>query len=424
MKATQLGLIVVMMLVSACPVFAQDEVITGSGTVEMGNPHPADGSEPLMKEVFPELVKFDVKDYDPLEGKMFRGNLARTGVHDATGVAKLGGVKWKVKLGGPVRSSPVVVDDVVYIGGGDGFYALNAEDGAQVWKVPMKGGSQSSACVADGVAYFTGQDGALRAVDAKTGKKVWTYKLKRSKPSNSSPALAYGVVFVTLNSLVGIDAKTGKRVWFNKKLKGSGSEWLAAAAIVGDTIYYTGHGTWTPLQAINISDAQGKWTGALGHAGVYNTPTVANDRAYAMSSKGVSSHPIRKAKGLKGLRALPDPDIGVNQFKTNTSPTIWGEILIFGMDRGGVYAYNALDGKPMWEFETAKSPVRSSPSVASKSGLVYFGCSNGKVYCFDAKTGDPKWEHETGGPVISSPWPADGVVYVGSDDGHIYALKE
>lgn len=89
---------------------------------------------------------------------------------------------------------------------------------------------------------------------------------------------------------------------------------------------------------------------------------------------------------------------------------------------GGVYTYNALSGKSKWTFETGK-PVRSSPGVASKSGLVYFGCNDGKVYCLNAKTGEKKWEYAAGGAVISSPWPAGGVVYVGSDDGHIYALE-
>jgi outer membrane protein assembly factor BamB len=54
--------------------------------------------------------------------------------------------------------------------------------------------------------------------------------------------------------------------------------------------------------------------------------------------------------------------------------------------------------------------------------LIYCGSPDGKLYAIDAKTGDKAWEFTTGGPIDSSPWPADGVIYVGSDDGHIYAL--
>jgi len=34
-----------------------------------------------------------------------------------------------------------------------------------------------------------------------------------------------------------------------------------------------------------------------------------------------------------------------------------------------------------------------------------------------------EWEFQTKGPVESSPWPGHGAVYVGSDDGFIYALR-
>ena len=78
-------------------------------------------------------------------------------------------------------------------------------------------------------------------------------------------------------------------------------------------------------------------------------------------------------------------------------------------------------GEKAWTFPTDK-PIHSSPSVAAKSGLVYFGCNDGKVYCLDVKTGAKQWEHATGGAVISSPWPEDGVIYVGSDDGFVYAV--
>lgn len=388
--------------------------------------HPRDGKEPLKTEIIPELVKIDAKDYDPLEGKMFRGGLARTGVHDTSGVSELGGGKWKVKLGGPVRSSPVVVDGVVYVGGGDGFCALNADDGKELWKVPIRGGSESSACIADGVAYFCGNDGALRAVHAKTGEKEWTYRPKRGAAlSKSSPAVAYGVVFGTLDGLVGIDAKTGEKIWFSKEAKGNASEWLASMAIVGDRIYYTGNGTWVAPKVLDIPtglhQGETEWSKWINHAGVYNTPAVANGRVYVMCSTGVGVRPVSGSGGKGGFSAYADPDIGVNQFKTNSSATVWNDLLIFGMDRGAVYCYNALKGGRKWTFETGK-PVRSSPGVAAKSGLVYFGCNDGKVYCLDAKTGAKKWDHATGGAVVSSPWPADGVVYVGSDDGHVYAL--
>lgn len=40
----------------------------------------------------------------------------------------------------------------------------------------------------------------------------------------------------------------------------------------------------------------------------------------------------------------------------------------------------------------------------------------------DAYTGLQLWRFETGGLVISSPAVVGGVVYVGSDDGYVYAI--
>jgi len=56
------------------------------------------------------------------------------------------------------------------------------------------------------------------------------------------------------------------------------------------------------------------------------------------------------------------------------------------------------------------------------SGVVYVGSDDGGIYALDAATGKVLWKTNTGGPVKSSPEVADGVVYVGSDDGGVYAL--
>jgi outer membrane protein assembly factor BamB len=68
--------------------------------------------------------------------------------------------------------------------------------------------------------------------------------------------------------------------------------------------------------------------------------------------------------------------------------------------------------------------IRIAPSLAAAvaNGIVYLGSSDHHVYALDAKTGAPVWNAQTGGAVLSSPAVVDGVVYVGSDDKHIYAF--
>jgi serine/threonine protein kinase len=73
----------------------------------------------------------------------------------------------------------------------------------------------------------------------------------------------------------------------------------------------------------------------------------------------------------------------------------------------------------IWTFETGNL-VRSSPAVAN--GTVFVGSRDNHVYALDAATGDKQWAFETGNWVTSSPAVADGTVFLGSDDNTVYAL--
>ena len=55
--------------------------------------------------------------------------------------------------------------------------------------------------------------------------------------------------------------------------------------------------------------------------------------------------------------------------------------------------------------------------------MVYVGSTDGKVYALKASTGVLLWSYTTGGEVDSSPAVANGVVYFGSWDYNVYALN-
>ena len=64
--------------------------------------------------------------------------------------------------------------------------------------------------------------------------------------------------------------------------------------------------------------------------------------------------------------------------------------------------------------------MHSSPTVLD--GVVYVGSEDGNVYAADAATGALRWSYQTGAGVHSSPTVLDGVVYIGSGDSYLYAL--
>jgi outer membrane protein assembly factor BamB len=76
--------------------------------------------------------------------------------------------------------------------------------------------------------------------------------------------------------------------------------------------------------------------------------------------------------------------------------------------------------EPAWSFATG-APIWSSPTV--HEGAVYFGGNDGRVYALDAETGRARWRFQTGGAVVARPTLAGGHVYVASDDGWLYKIE-
>jgi len=126
----------------------------------------------------------------------------------------------------------------------------------------------------------------------------------------------------------------------------------------------------------------------------------------------------------------------------STPAVAGGRVYALSFD-GRLYAVNAATGELLWKFatqgerrfearglhgslprtQTFADPFDtylSSPVVAE--GRVYFGSSDGHVYALDAASGALVWKHRTGDVVHASPALADGRVYVGSWDGKLYAL--
>ena len=62
----------------------------------------------------------------------------------------------------------------------------------------------------------------------------------------------------------------------------------------------------------------------------------------------------------------------------------------------------------------------SSPTIAN--GVLYVGSGDGYVYALSAQSGELRWKYRTGDVVHASPAVANGLVYVGSWGGFFYAL--
>jgi outer membrane protein assembly factor BamB len=92
-----------------------------------------------------------------------------------------------------------------------------------------------------------------------------------------------------------------------------------------------------------------------------------------------------------------------------------------GPARTGVYSPSAgqsLAGL-QWRFLT-DGDVVSSPTVLGRT--VYVGSGDGHLYALDRTTGARKWAFDAGVPIPSSPAVGAGAVYIGTRDGQFYAV--
>ncbi len=84
-------------------------------------------------------------------------------------------------------------------------------------------------------------------------------------------------------------------------------------------------------------------------------------------------------------------------------------------DATGVAKFHSVK----WAFHTG-GQVISSPAISA--GVAYVGSLDGHLYAIDAATGRQKWTFATHSRVTSSPAVDSGVVYFGSYDGNFYAV--
>ena len=409
---------------------------------------------------------------------MFRGNPAHTGVYDSAGPRPLKGVKWAFPTGGAVVGSPTAVDGVAYVGSDDAnLYAVDLATGREKWKFKTGSVVRSTPAVAGGLVYFGSYDGVFRALDAATGQEKWKFALPGEKKFEarglhgyvprtqtipdfwdlylSSPAVVGGVVYVGCGdgNCYALDAAAGTLTW---KFE-TGGVVHSSPAVVDGTVFF---GSWdTYLYAVDAATGREKWKFKTGddpvnfnQTGIQSSPVVVDGVVY-FGCRDSNVYALDAATGQEKWK-----------YKTtwvNASASVVDGQVYFGTSIPAFFiALDAKTGRERFKFD-AHVPVFSSPAIAG--GLAYFGSFNGSLYAVDLKDGTlagefqtdaakknaPAWLKPDGslnsgavftsslfenmyqasvklwslGAIVSSPVVADGVVYVGSADGNLYALE-
>lgn len=414
------------------------------------------------------------------DAPMFRANAAHLGVYTSVTAPHLDSLQWKFKTNGKVISSAAVASGVVYFGSTDGkLYAVDSSTGVLRWTFATRGPVNSSPMVADGNVYFGSVDGNFYALDARNGKLAWKFATVGERrftapgihgilPKTemmpdpfdvflSSPVLIAGkVIFGSGDyNIYALDAHTGALQW----KFATGNVVHASPAVVDGVVYI---GSWDRyLYALDAQRGKMIWRFETGDDKVlYNQVGIASSAAVA---NGVVFFGCRD-----GHFYAVDAKTGIQKWSHDNqtgwviaSPAVKDGVVYFPTSDGTRFkAIDAASSRLVFSVEN-KDVSFSSPAIVER--LAYYGTTDGWLHAVDIQTGKMAHEFQTEGSkanggkyldtsgkpdfakiypdptldgiivglsrihsmgsVLSSPVVVEGVLYVGSTDGYMYALR-
>lgn len=256
---------------------------------------------------------------------------------------KQGEVRWKVPSGGPVRQTPILTDDAIYlVREDDHVVALSREDGEVLWdyerevEVEFAIAGHAGLLLHDGKLFTGFTDGAVVALDAATGGLEWERLTQLDALEREGQAIRFYDVDTTPVLLNG-------RLW---------------VASVSAGIY-----------ALSIEGGSVEWRSA-DHQDVTGMAVAGRQLILASATQGVTTLEPHTERVLwrKPLgRGAPADPIVAN-----------GYVLI-GESRGGLVAIDLRTGREAARIEHGQG-FSAPPTIAGNLGWVM--TNGGKLIAF------------------------------------------
>ncbi len=334
----------------------------------------------------------------------FRGGPAQTGVASDPIADELA-LRWRVETGGPIKSSPVVDAERIYIGSDDGnLWALTRGTGAVAWKADL-GGPVSAPPRLHGGAVFVGSEGGrFAALDVKTGAVRWTHDGSAKITGGAAVLGDLVVVGDHAGTVHGLDAATGAPRWTYE----TGSYVYGAPAVAGTRLVLGGCDGY-----LHVLDATGKVERKIevrDYVGA--SVALAGEQAYV----GHFGNQLLAFEPATGETAWT---FAKGAFPFLSSAAVTDDLVVLGSRDRNVYGVDRKTGAERWAYR-ALAKVDSSP-VAVGDKLVV-GSHDGRLYVLTIADGLLLWFHDLGAAISGSPAVTGGHVYVGAEDGALYAF--
>jgi outer membrane protein assembly factor BamB len=285
--------------------------------------------------------------------------------------------RWSRDLGSGV-SYPLIVGGKVFVLAGTNLYALNGTNGATMWG-PIDVGNSRGLAYDSGRVFAVNRDGLLRGFDATTGTQVWTRQLQ-GQAFTSAPSAMGGTVYVPgVSTLYAVSTQDGTIKWSTPNAGGDQSS--PAVTTTGVYVSYSCNNAF----ALSPSTGAVIWhhtSSCFGGGG--RTPVFYNERVYIRDSS-LDDVALDSATGIP-----------VADFFAFAAPAFHGSTAFILTPLFTLEARDISSGTLKWSF-AGDGNLSSAPIVVN--GIVYVGSTGGKLYALDQNTGTNVWTGTVGASV-------------------------
>jgi outer membrane protein assembly factor BamB len=242
-------------------------------------------------------------------------------------------------------------------------YALDLATGAEHWRsAPL--GVATNLTYGDDQLYFGTAAGEVVAIDVTTGAERWRTPVPGAASAARNPAFSDGKVLSAIDGVgySAFDAKTGAILWTVP----TGEDAMGSARVGGSTTFI-GASAESPvghLRAIDLASGAVRWVIDEPLGG----PTLDAGVAYS---------------GGQGVATARDAATGAERWRATFSgyvrgPAVAGGVVFLPADgEQRIYALDAATGGELWRFDLGAG---NQCCIAAAGGLVFVGTDQGLVY--------------------------------------------
>lgn len=360
--------------------------------------------------------------------QMFHGSATHNGYAAVNGPT-VGTLKWKFQagpggLGNPPNSFAVSSAGIIYVGGPNALYALNAAGGI-VWQKPESDPQGPALSNDQKTLYYSAVD-SLVAVSATTGATLWTYATGNKVIFGPTVAPNDTILEGSFDTYLYDVNPDGTLNW---RYQTQGDIAYPSSVDANGNVYLGGgdsHAGPDPYVYSFNSAGKLRWKYDTTTTQV-GTPAVGSEGTLLVPAQPwlFGLDPSTGAVKWFSPKCGPPPLLpcGSSEATGVGSPAIGPDGTVYTVtDKGAVNITNPVTGATTQIYNT-NNAIPSYPLV-DKNGNVYVGDTSGNMYGI-SKTGALLWTYTTGG-AISEASPAlgpDGTLYFSSQDGYVYALS-